>query len=163
MWTHRLLILAVATSALLGVPRKGASQENTAPCTITIVSPEHGEMVGRQRIVRGHATFPPDGHLWIFVRVRGIRGWWPQGGGEAEIVESARGGSKWEVVSFFGQQHDIGAQFEILATVVSDGVNQDLEKYVERGVKSSDWPPMQLPNVFQGCTVARITVVKSSH
>jgi hypothetical protein len=152
-----LVVVALALFVTVARAERLASSTDTS-CSVAIVSPEAGEMVGRQRVVSGTATIPPGGHLWVFAHIKGLYGWWPQGGGEAEVVDGT-----WDVMTFFGQAHDIGAQFDIAAAIVNDSINQDLEAYVERSARAGDWPPIRLPNVFQGCPVSRVTTTKTSH
>jgi hypothetical protein len=155
--TRRILaiVFAILTTNATGRPAIALLADS---CGVTITSPQPGEMVGRQRLVSGNATVPASGHLWLFAHIRGLAGWWPQGGGEAELD-----GDRWDVTTLFGQEPDIGAQFEVIGLIVDDDTHQELEKYVERASKTNYWPPRKLPNVVQGCSVAKVTVTKTSH
>ena len=134
------------------------AQKSTQACTLAIVSPEQGSQVGAMGTVSGTAKIPGDGHVWALVHVKGLAGWWPQGGGEAELVNG-----EWSVRAFYGGNQDVGSPFEIAAVVVAASVNQDLNMYVQKATTDGNWPPIKFPDVLQGCPIARVTVTKAKH
>jgi uncharacterized protein YndB with AHSA1/START domain len=89
----------------------------------------------------------------VLAHKRGLKGWWPQGGGEADI----RAG-EWEVLVKFGKSGEIGA-FEIAVVIVDKQANEDLKRWVEDAPRK-DYPPINFPNTIEGCPVKTVTVDK---
>lgn len=133
----------------------GTSLSPAQECSIEIRSPRQGDQIGRQGMVRGKAAIPEDAYLWVLVHIIGLRGWWPQGGGSAELIDD-----EWEVLAFYGQARDVGNDFDIAVAVVDTDTNSRLEKWVENG---NPWPPIPFPNTVSGCAPVRFRVVKTSH
>ena len=127
-------------------------------CRVEFDSPVDGANVGYRSMVEGVAETPKGRDLWVFVSMRGVRGWWPQGGGPAEID-----GREWAVLSHYGQSHDIGHDFDLTAVVVDDTTSKNLKEWVERGDRTGRYLPISLPEPLQGCPVPRVRVKKTSH
>ncbi len=87
-----------------------------------------------------------------------MNGWWPQGGGEAQRFDS-----EWGVRAFIGQPQDIGSRFILAAIVVSEEGHNELSLWVKRSDESGDYRPRGLPQITEGCSLKRVTVIKRSH
>lgn len=122
----------------------------------TIVEPRDGSKVQDTALVEGTAELPPGHHLWILLGIAGTKDWWPQGGGEAELL-----GSSWEVFVRFGREgQDWNTKFRIAAVVVSPSVHTQLERWVTSSAASRSWDPITFPNTAESCDIARIRVHK---
>jgi len=126
-------------------------------CNVAITTPEPGANVGETGNADGTAVVPPKGFLWILSHKVGVTGWWPQGGGPADVRDG-----KWEVTIFFGQVRDIGSKFEIAAVVVEENDDNKLKKWVH-DAPNNGYTPTDFPNSFGGCPVSRVVVIKNSH
>ena len=154
-----LIKLASAAAAAIGMLvgfSIQAARTYTTPaqeCMIEIGSPKTGSHVRRDALVSGTARIPANGHLWILAHKKGVKGWWPQGGGEADVKDE-----KWEILVSFGKSGEIG-NFEIAAVVVDKSTNDDLKRWVEDAPRR-DYPPISFPNPFEGCPFKTVSVEK---
>ncbi len=121
---------------------------------VRILEPQPRGRVGTSGFVRGTGRIPPDKHLWVLARRKDQSGWWPQGGG---AVKSGDG--EWAQPSNYGGPEDAGHEFEIAAIVVDGPTHRRLERWVEEGAKSGDYPPIELPQ-SSGCLPVKLTVMK---
>ena len=82
---------------------------------LEILSPRHGESVGATGIVEGLALGfkRRDASLWVLARRADVDGWWPQGSGPVTIEQK-----EWKVAVNYGEPHDSGYDFEIVALLV---------------------------------------------
>jgi hypothetical protein len=125
-------------------------------CEVKITSPADGSQVSGNALVSGTASILARGHLWIVVHKIGFNGFYPQGNGAAQII-----GKEWDVLVYFGEKGDYG-KFEVLALVVDDQANQDLENWVRNAPKTNPpYQPIALPSVIDGCPIAKLKVNKT--
>ena len=122
-------------------------------CAVEINEPRAGANVRGDALVRGKAKIPSNSYLWILAHRKGLKGWWPQGGGDADIKEG-----EWEVLVKFGTIGEIG-EFEIAAVVVDQLANEDLKIWV-KDAPHNKYPPTSFPNPIGGCPIKTVTVVK---
>lgn len=153
---------AGAVAALLLWAGSAAYCPREVRCETAILTPEAGATVGASGTVKGSARLPPDGHLWILLHppVPGNQ-WWPQ---EPASVRNDDG--TWSAVVYFGNEDDVGAEFEIAAVVVTPGTNASFEQWLKRGRERDDYPSLPFPigtERVPGCADARRIVKKVSH
>ncbi len=122
--------------------------------SLRILEPQPRDHVGASGVVRGTGQIAADEHLWLFARRKDQNGWWPQGGGPVEWS-----GGEWKQHCNYGGPADIGHEFEIAAMVVDATAHRRLERWVEEGGNSGDYPPIELPRP-SGCRPVKLTVVK---
>src|SRR6267142_387395 len=123
------------------------------PCAVDIAAPSPGGKVRGDALVSGTAKIPAESYLWILAHKKGLKGWWPQGGGEADVKEG-----KWDVLVVFGKPGEIGT-FEIAAVVVDKQTNEDMKRWVEDAPRKG-FPPINFPNPVEGCSVKTVPVDK---
>jgi hypothetical protein len=126
---------------------------NAQECSVDITAPKPGGKVRSDALVSGTGKIPANSYLWILAHRKGLKGWWPQGGGEADVKER-----KWEVLVVFGKPGEIGT-FEIAAVVVDQQTNGDLKRWVEDAPRKN-YPPINFPNPVEGCSVKTVLVDK---
>jgi hypothetical protein len=105
---------------------------STPGCPVEILSPRSGAIVAGAGIVEGSAELPADSHLWVLARRKDFDGWWPQGGGAATLDQN-----RWSVPVRYGEPHDAGYDFEIVAVVVGLSTHE-----LWTGLR----PPVRLPS-----------------
>jgi hypothetical protein len=133
-----------------------SSGASSGACSVEISSLNEGDKVGPSVTVKGLATTPTDGYLWILARKKSMGNqWWPQAGGAVEIGE----GGRWEAEVFFGRPADVGSTFEVAAVVVNRQTDERLIKWVATA-KELDYPPVAFPNSVSNCRVVTVKVVK---
>ena len=117
------------------------SQQKTYDIKITVPEKD-GVQVGKSKEIKGTASIPDGEFLWVLVhRVDGfIYVWWPQG--EAEINPETK---EWELTVNFGQEQDIGFEFEIAVITVDSREHSVLENYLVNAMTSGDWRPIKMP------------------
>jgi hypothetical protein len=125
-------------------------------CKIEISSPRPGTPVGGDYLIKGSAQVPAGTYLWVFVHVRGLALWWPQGGGPVVVEKNG----KWEALAFFGIERDAGKDFEIAVAALDSEANIDLLKWYKRTEDTGQYPGMRFPSVIKGCPIERMTVTK---
>jgi hypothetical protein len=128
----------------------------SADC-IQITSPQDGSSVKDNVLVEGEAKLPPGSHLWLLVGIAGTRDWWPQGGGEVEMI-----GNSWEVLARIGKEGgDWNMRFRAAAIVVDENVHKDLQQWVTQSARNRRWDPITLPNTSEDCGIVKIKLTKS--
>src|SRR5207245_2429562 len=107
-------VIAVGVAILAAV---AVADDLPKSCRVDIRTPKTGTpaLVGDSENVSGTAVKPERAQLWLFAHRKGLALWWPQGGGAAKMQ-----GNTWQVVAFFGVARDIGSEFEITASVVTE-------------------------------------------
>jgi hypothetical protein len=158
---HRVVAVSIAAIGFsLSTPAHSGQNKDAEPqtevktaCSVALTDPLPGTPVGAGSVVSGTAAIPGSGHLWIFSRKKTFNGWWPQGGGETPVD-----GGKWSVDVTYGIDADKG-NFEVVATVVDDNTSNNLSNWVATAADKK-YPPIPFPAVFDGCPVAKVTVVK---
>lgn len=149
------ILFAVSTclSPLASVRGEIASNQG---CSIEITSLKAGDKVGRSVTVRGKASLPAEGNLWLLSRKRSMGNqWWPQAG-PVEITDG-----EWEAEVFFGRPEDIGSNFDVAAVVVSSQTSATFIKWFSTA-KALDYPPVPFPDSHSPCSVVTVKVVKVS-
>jgi hypothetical protein len=142
-------------SSISAVAQKAEGQNDKPTCAATIDQPKQGENVGSDGQISGHITIPPGTFAWILARKRDINGFWPQANGAIQVEPD---GSFRGFVTY-GKDGDKGP-FEIAIAIVDDGVNQALNRWVDRANETQTYPPIRFPNVHQGCPVTRVVVTR---
>jgi hypothetical protein len=112
----------------------------SAACSVEIVSPRSGEPVGKVGLVEGLAVMPEGSHLWLLVHRKDVDGWWPQGDGAVQIV-----GRGWKTPVSYGEPHDVGHSFEIVAVVVGQPSHELWEDWVAEVKRTGSASPVALP------------------
>ncbi len=152
---HPIILTGLFVSSLwAGSP---ASAPAVQSCVITVQTPYIGQRIigsGGQAStdVSGTAAVPRGGHLWVLARRRGLAGWWPQGGGPANVADG-----EWTVYTTFGTPNDSGV-FEIAVVIVDDQAHAILLQWVQN--VRPPYPPTPFPNVMPGCPVRTLWVTK---
>ena len=119
-------------------------------CNLEITSLVNGATVHNKALVEGKGNIPDNTHLWVFAHLKGFNRWWPQGAGEAGILDG-----RWSAQAFFGEPGELG-QFEVVAMVVDHQTDRNLKKWVEEGSNKG----IILPDPVKECSVKKITVEK---
>lgn len=128
----------------------------SGPCSIEITSLKDGDKVGRSVTVRGKASIPANGNLWLLARKSSMaNNWWPQAG----PVEFPKG--EWEAEVFFGRPDDVGSNFDVAAVVVDSQTSAMFIKWFSNAQKL-DFPPIPFPDTNSSCSVVTVKVVKVS-
>jgi hypothetical protein len=148
--------IAVLVSLGLTISIASDASQLFQECSIEITLPKAGAQVRRDALVSGTAKIPASAHLWVLAHKKGLKGWWPQGGGEADISDG-----NWEVLVIFGKPNtgEIGT-FEVAAVAVDKATNEDLKRWVEEAPRK-DYQPINFPNPIEGCPFKRVTVEKA--
>jgi hypothetical protein len=147
------LLVCVCLGLSRGAPHVLA-QAQPAACSVAIADPKLGDRVGAEALVSGRATLPTGKYLWVFAHRKGLRLWWPQGAGAAQVSK----GGEWAVLVNFGQPRDAGAEFEVTALVVDDDANASLDTWVKDGDRTGNYSGLSLPAFVSGCEPPLITV-----
>lgn len=152
-WWDRLResIPASLRAAIKDLVSRASQDHGNSP---RMLEPLPRERVGASGVVRGTGQIPPQKRLWLLARRKDQRGWWPQGGGPVEWSDR-----EWKQHCNYGGPADVGYEFEIAAIVVDASTHRRLERWVEEGAKSGDYPPIELPRP-SGCRPVKLTVVK---
>lgn len=131
---------------------------NAQKCSIHITSPLNGSSCGTEIEVNGTAEVPSNGHLWLFVAKSGLNSWFPQGGGEALIIDG-----HWKVRVYCGVKdiQDFG-EFNIIAMIVGNQTHQGLVEWFDVANKNSKYVPIPLPSALGGCDIKRCIVNKTT-
>lgn len=134
------------------IPKFASAQE----CMIHITSHSDGQKVNQTSLnIKGTAKTPANGHVWVLVRIVGINGWYPQGGGEVYIEEN----SSWECNIHLGREGETGS-YQIAVAVVNDKENEALNTWVKKTSESGQYNPITFPGVMDGCSVKKIKMEK---
>jgi hypothetical protein len=139
-------------------PFANAHEGNTAAgmCAVEIISLKPGDKVGQSVTVRGKATIPPDGYLWILAHKSSLGNqWWPQAGGPVEITNG-----EWEAEVFFGRAEDVGSNFDVAAVVVNAQTSAALTKWFATA-KALDYPPVSFPDATSSCSIVKVKVIRN--
>jgi hypothetical protein len=131
--------------------------EEVTPCRVAISDPRPGAQVhAREILVHGEARRPDRGYLWVLARHGGLRGWWPQGGGEADVSDDGQ----WKVLVTLGNPRELGT-FEIVAVIVNEQSNEELKRWVVEAPHAG-YPPTGFPTPVEGCAFRILAVEKVS-
>jgi hypothetical protein len=102
-----------------------------------------GIEVRKTYVVKGSAFIPSGTHVWVLARRVDFEGfWWPQGEGK---VDPKTG--EWKVSVTFGEQQDVGWDFDIATVVVAEQSHLIFKNYRTNAMRSGDWKPIELPKV----------------
>jgi len=151
-----LIILIAVSTWLAPLANTHAGITTVGPCSIEITSLKAGDKVGSSVTVRGKATIPPDGNLWLLARKSSMGNQlWPQAGGPVEITSG-----EWEAEVYFGRAEDVGSNFDVAAVVVNAQTSAALTKWFATA-KALDYPPVSFPDVNASCSIARVKVIRN--
>jgi hypothetical protein len=117
-----------------------AREHGKTECVAQILSPRRGEEVAHSGVVRGRATLPAGGYLWVLAHRKDVNGWWPRGEGPVAIVNDS-----WTVQVNYGDSKDSGFQVEIAAVIVTQAVHERWLEWVQNVKNTGIFPPVQLP------------------
>lgn len=124
---------------------------------VEITAPKNGAKVQDSVLFEGTAQLPAGHHMWLLIGIAGTKDWWPQGGGEAELI-----GDSWEVLARVGREGgDWGMKFRAAAVVVTPRVHDQLQKWVTSSATAKRWDPISMPDVSEACKVEVIRFEKS--
>jgi hypothetical protein len=154
-----LLALPFLTLLLPALPAQGTKSRPTPACLIKVAEPRDGQQAGQSVTVRGTATLPAGGHLWVFARREDFGDqdvWWPQAEGR---IDSKTG--EWRVSATIGMLRDIGWSFDIAVAVFEESNNLELKSYVREAMKTGNWMPIEMPESI--CPPRLLKVKKTSH
>ena len=86
---------------------------------------------------------PKDNFLWILVhRIRGFEDlWWPQG-----VVKVNPKSSTWIKNVRFGEERDIGYQFEIAVITVGKAEHDQLKRFIFMAKQTGTTNPIAMPS-----------------
>jgi hypothetical protein len=150
-----LFCLMVVLLTAWSMMSQSLPSHETKSCVVVIDDPLPGSLVEDRGPVSGTAKIPAGGHLWVLAHKKLLAGaWWPQGNGETPVDTV----SKFQIEAAYGIPEDRG-DFEIVAVVVSDAVSKLLDRWVDNA-PARQYPPIRFPPVLEGCTPAKVTVVK---
>jgi hypothetical protein len=136
----RLICQAAAIAIAVAL---GAAAQDKPKESITISVPEQaiGTQVGCSLAIEGTAALPGGQHLWVFVRRADFEGvWWPQGEGKVDPKTL-----KWSVPVTFGQQQDVGMDFDIAVVAVTESEHIKLRDYRIKAMTTDNWLPIEMP------------------
>jgi len=151
------MIVRTVTMILLAASLwTGAAQDKNNSCNVNFTTPQSGDRVAAEGDVSGSAkNLPPGAHIWVFAHRRGLGLWWPQGGGSAKVREG-----KWRVVVTYGQNRDLGSEFELTTAVLADADDSDMNNWIKRAEETGQYPGIRLPASVQGCMTDTIIVTR---
>ncbi|WP_454061556.1 hypothetical protein [Candidatus Nitrospira salsa] len=111
---------------------------------VDIIEPSSdGQEVGIRTNIKGTAIMPEDNFLWILVhRIRDFEDlWWPQG----EVMVNAKS-STWIKNVRFGEERDIGYQFEIAVITVAKTEHELLNRFIFLVKQTGQSNPIKMPS-----------------
>jgi hypothetical protein len=150
--TLTILFVASTCGSPIANARPGITGDGA--CSIVITSLMAGDKVGASVTLKGKASIPPDGNLWILSHKSSIGNqWWPQAG-PLEILDG-----EWKTEVFFGRPADVGSDFDVAAVVVNAQTSGALVKWFATA-KALDYPPVPFPDGNSSCPVVKVKVVK---
>ncbi|WP_447971557.1 hypothetical protein [Nitrospira sp. M1] len=134
--------ILVATIVLLGSVADSLYAQSHIKVDIIEPSGE-GQKVGMSAAIKGTAVMPQDNFLWILVhRIRGFEDlWWPQG----EVRVNAKS-STWIKNVRFGEERDIGYQFEIAVITVGKAEHERLNRFIFLVKQTGHSNPITMPS-----------------
>jgi len=154
-----LLGLSCLTLLFMAMAPHGAGSGPAPACLIKLAEPHDGQQVGRSVTVKGTATLPAGGHLWVFARRENFQDqdvWWPQAEGRVDPTTG-----EWKVSTSIGEPRDIGWSFDIAVAVFKEAENLELKNQVREAMKSGNWLPIEMPASI--CPPQFLKVKKNSH
>jgi hypothetical protein len=132
------------------------AQEKSNPCIAEFTTPQSGDRVAGEGDVSGSAkNLPAGSHVWVFAHRRGLGLWWPQGGGAAKVQDG-----KWLAFVTYGQNRDLGSDFELTVAVLADAADADMNNWIKRAEETGQYPGVRLPASQQGCITKSIVVTR---
>ena len=151
------MIVRIGTIILAASLCTGAAQEkNNTTCSVNFTTPQSGDRVAGEGDASGLAKDLPAGaHVWIFAHRRGLGLWWPQGAGAAKVREG-----KWRAYVTYGQNRDLGSDFELTTAALSDADDADMNNWIKRAEDTGQYPGIRLPASLQGCMTNTIIVTR---
>jgi hypothetical protein len=135
-------LLLVGIGLLLAVYVSGCVEKEMK---VEITDPIEGQKVKNDITVRGtiEGELTADSYLWLLVGLDAESLWWPQGGGSITPING-----EWSKKALIGggPDLDIDKEFQIVAILVDEKANRDLNDWVERGKRTNNWPGITLPS-----------------
>jgi hypothetical protein len=154
-----LFALSFLTLVLSALAVHGGSSGPRPACLIKLAEPHGGQQVGQSVTVKGTATIPAGGHLWVFARRENFEDqdvWWPQAEGRVDPKSG-----EWKVSATLGEPRDIGWSFDIAVAVFKEDDNLELKDHVREAMKTGSWLPIEMPASI--CPPRFLKVKKNSH
>lgn len=109
---------------------------------VEITAPDRdGLQKGLGMDVEGKASIAGGEHLWVLCRRVDFQGvWWPQSEGEIDQKTN-----RWKASASFGEQRDIGKDFDLAVIVVNEEQHLKLQNYRENAMLKNQWTPIKMP------------------
>jgi hypothetical protein len=106
--------------------------------------------------VKGKAEIKSGTYLWALVhRTKGFKTvWWPQG--ECEIDVKTK---EWSITVNFGNEADVGYEFEVAIINVVEKEHNKLEEYWTKAMESGKWNPMKMPPTIGAPQIRKVKKV----
>jgi hypothetical protein len=149
------LILAFAI-LLLGVGNLSAQTPQACQTeqTTKITNPgwDHFK-VGREMDIKITSRLEQGNHLWVLVRRADFDGvWWPQA--EAWLVDEEK--QEFKAHAVFGQEQDVGCDFDVAVIMVDEQENLKLKDYRIRAMKTTQWNPIEMPPTTSAPVIRKV-------
>lgn len=141
---------------LLATSLQALAQSTPIDCQVAITSPAAGARVGPLENVQGTARVPVGHRVWVLAHRKGLALWWPQGGGAIHLDDG-----KWMVASYFGEQRDIGSEFELTARVFDEAGHKSLTEWVQTSTRTGVYQGIPMPPVAANCPAHTVVVLKT--
>jgi hypothetical protein len=123
---------------------------------VSFANPRDGSEVASQERVRGESfCISDDARLWLVVYSHEVDRYYP------EALPPERDGDEWALPLYIGVEGDAGQRFDIVAVVVDDDADAQLDEYIRSGERSGSYPGWDvLPPGFG--EVGRVTVTREN-
>ncbi|MGD8780037.1 MAG: hypothetical protein PVH88_13865 [Ignavibacteria bacterium] len=133
------------------------AQENARD--IQIIDPARdGIEVNHSYEIKGKAEIESGTYLWALVhRIKGFKTvWWPQG--ECEINPETK---EWEITVTFGNEVDVGYEFEIAVINIEEKEHNKLEEYWTKAMETGRWNPIKMPPTIGAPQIRKVKKVSN--
>ena len=147
--------LATACVMTLAAVWASSAAAQIANCYAQIKSPATGGSVALTGTVEGYSDAKGDIAVWVLTHRKGIKDWWPQGGGPVS------GAGDWSASVTYGTAKEAGQPFEIAVVPVNSRTNEGLSGWFARSAQYSEYPGIPLPTPAKGCRTQIISVQRN--